>query len=245
MGELAGQAQGGFSERLVSRLDDVEFRRANDNEDREAICRLRYRAYLEEGIIPTSASERLTDRFDDAPNSFLFGLYVEGKLASSIRIGVASEDHGISPAVEYFPDILEPEMAAGHVIVDPNRLVTDGQMARRMPELVYLTVRLGYVAAWHFSADIVTATVRAEHRAFYRRVFGMRPECLPRLLPPVETPYCLVSFRDQPMANIMNRYPAFRSSDAERATLFGGREPDRGLAAISAGTPSRQPALPS
>ena len=209
-----------FSERLVDLLDDVEYRRADTPEDQEAIYRLRYRAYLKEGNIGPNTHERLHDVFDETPNSWNFGLYSHGRLASSIRISVASEDHGPSPATRFFPDILEPELEAGRVIVDPNRLVTDSALAREMPELAYLTVRLGYVAAWHFRADIVTATVRAEHQAFYKRVFGLKPDCLPRIVPPIEKPFCLMSFRDKSMASIMNRYPCFRSSDSERAALF-------------------------
>ena len=209
-----------FSQRLVDLLDQVECRRAETPEDKEAVYRLRYQAYVREGNIGPNASGVLHDHFDDAANSWSFGLYTRGRLASSIRISVASDEHGASPATRFFPDILEPEVDAGRVIVDPNRLVTDFAAARDMPELAYLTVRLGYVAAWHFSADIVTATVRAEHQAFYKRVFGLKPDCLPRRIPPIEKPFCLMSFRDESMAAIMNRYPCFRSTDAERAALF-------------------------
>ncbi len=37
----------------------------------------------------------------------------------------------------------------------------------RMTELPYVTVRLGYMGCAYFNANIGTATVRAEHRAFY------------------------------------------------------------------------------
>lgn len=224
MATAALQGRATFSERLVELLGQIDCRRADTGPEKELIYRLRYEAYLKEGMTKPSASGRLYDDYDEAPNSWLFGLYIGDKLASSIRINVASQERGPSPATRFFPDILEPEIEAGRVIVDPNRLVTDFASAREMPELAYLTVRLGYVAAWHFRADIVTATVRAEHQAFYKRVFGLKPDCLPRRIPPIEKPFCLMSFRDKSMAAIMNRYPSFRSSDTERAALFDPAE---------------------
>ncbi|UDL94366.1 hypothetical protein LGH83_17915 [Lichenihabitans sp. PAMC28606] len=209
-----------FADRLVHLLDYVDYRRADTPDQREAIYRLRYDAYLKEGMTKADARGMLVDRYDDAANAWTFGLYVDDQLSSSIRINVASERLGPSPATAFFPDLLGPDLAAGRVIVDPNRLVTEHTAARAMPELAYLTVRLGYVAAWHFDADVVTATVRAEHQAFYKRVFGLRSECLPRTIPPIEKPFCLMSFREASMVSIMNRYPCFRSTEQERSALF-------------------------
>ena len=211
-----------FSERLVQLRDTVEYRRADTPGSREDIFRLRYEAYLAEGNIGPDSRRSLSDDFDDADNAWIFGVYVEDRLAASIRICLASTRHGESPATRAFSDILEPDLEAGRIIVDPTRLVTDQAAARAMPELAYLTVRLGYVAEQHFQADLVTATVRAEHQAFYKRVFNLRPECLPRFVPPIQKPFCLMSSRGASASAIMARYPCFRSSDAERTALFDG-----------------------
>ena len=210
-----------FSERLLYTLKRIEYRRADSTDVQEDIFRLRYDAYVKEGMIAENKALRLRDEFDAADNSWVFGLYIDDRLASSIRINVASTMHGPSPATRFFPDLLDPEIGAGRVVVDPNRLVTDHAMARKMPELAYLTVRLGYVAERHFGADMVTATVRAEHQAFYRRVFNLRPECLPRVIPPIVKPFCLMSSRGASASAIMRRYPCFQSSEAERIDLFG------------------------
>ena len=136
---------------------------------------MRYRAYLREGAIEPRADQRLTDRFDDLPNSWVFGLYLDDELTSSIRISLATPDNDDTPAVEAFRDLLAPELAHGKIIVDPNRFVADPVRRTKYPELPYLTVRLAYVACAHFKADIGTATVRKEHQAFYRRVFLHKP----------------------------------------------------------------------
>jgi hypothetical protein len=205
----------GLSDRVSCRLAETEA-------DREEIYRLRYRAYVLEGAIAPRDEQRLTDKFDTLPNSWLFGLYVDGALASSIRISVASKEQPLTPAVETFGDLLEPEVAQGKVIVDPNRFVADPESRSKIPELPYLTVRLGYVACAHFDADIGTATVRAEHRAFYRRVFLLEPRCMPRPYPTLLKPLCLMAAdADAVREKIFQRYPYFRSTPAEREALFG------------------------
>ena len=77
----------------------------------------------------------------------------------------------MSRATELFGDVLHPRLDQGEVFIDPLRLAADPEKARRFPELPYLTVRLGYMACEHFNADTGLALVRAEHQAFYRRVF--------------------------------------------------------------------------
>lgn len=202
-------------------LSRIEYRLAETEAEKEAIYRLRYRAYLHEGAIEARDDQRLTDRFDDLPNSWTFGIFIDDALASSIRISVATGMDSQTPAVEAFRDLLEPELALGKVIVDPNRFVADPANRSRVPELPYLTVRLGYVACGYFNADIGTATVRAEHRAFYRRVFLQQSRCEPRPYPTLTKPLCLMAadylaVRDR----IFTRYPYFRSTPAERQALF-------------------------
>jgi hypothetical protein len=208
-------------EREAEILSRVEYRLMETAEDREEVYRLRYRAYLNECAVEPNPAERIEDKFDHMANSWVFGLYFEGILTSSIRVSVSMPGTPLTPAVEAFGDILEPEVAKGRIIVDPNRFVADPARTKRIPELPYLTVRLGYVACGHFHADIGTATVRKEHQAFYRRVFLQDVLCPPRPYPSLTKPLSLMaanypSVRDR----IFRRYPYFRSTAAEREQLF-------------------------
>lgn len=212
-------------------LDQVDYRLAETMADKEAIYRLRYRAYLDEGAISPNREEMVTDKFDDAPNTWIFGIHVGGSLASSIRISVATPDYPTTPSVEVFSDILGPEVARGKVIVDPTRFVADPDRTQRMPELPYVTVRLGYVACVHFNADIGLATVRAEHRAFYRRVFLQEPLCEPRLFPGLLKPVGLMAADYRVIRErVFGRFPFMRSSAFERRMLFD-RDGDSHVAA--------------
>lgn len=222
MGTAARQVVPSFTDRLIALMARVDCHRVVDAEEMDEVARLRYEAYLREDAIPPAEIRRLTDRYEDLPNAYTFAIRIEGRLASSIRIHVASQLYPVSPALEWFGDILMPEIAAGKIIIDPNRFVADAEAARTIPELPYVTVRLGFVAALHFDAHIVTGTVRGEHMAFYRRVFGLKPDCMPRINPPLEVPFGLMTIREfSTREQVMRRYPCFQSTAEERLRLFG------------------------
>jgi hypothetical protein len=221
-------AQQKNSNRLIDRslelLDQIDYRLAETEAEKEAIYRLRYDAYLNEGAIQPNPDRRVTDRFDDLPNSWIFGIHHEGVLTSSIRISVATPQRPETPSMDVFRDFLLPELAQGKVMVDPTRFVADRFRARRLPELPYLTLRLAYVACGFFNADLGLATVRAEHQAFYRKVFMHQPLSPPRSYPGLMKPICLMAVDYQSMRDqVFARYPYLRSSYFERRKLFERR----------------------
>jgi hypothetical protein len=202
-------------------LSQIEYRLMETDVEKDAIYRLRYTAYLNEGAIDPSPAQRTTDRYDDLPNSWIFGVYYGGMLASSIRISVAMPGHPDTPSMAVFPELLQPELERGKILVDPTRFVADPSRTKRFPELPYMTLRLAYLACHHFNADIGLASVRVEHQAFYRRVFLHQPWSQPRQYPGLTKPICLMavdypSMRDRVFA----RYPYLRSSYFERQKLF-------------------------
>ncbi|MFL6827306.1 MAG: N-acyl amino acid synthase FeeM domain-containing protein [Bradyrhizobium sp.] len=208
-------------QRSTDPLEHVDYRLAATREEKDEIYRLRYRAYLREGAILPSASERVTDRYDDAPNTWIFGIYLHGELYSSIRVSVLNSEWRGSPSSDMFADIVHPELDRGLTIIDPTRFVADPEKAKRFPELPYVTVRLGWIACGYFNADIGLANVRPEHRAFYRKVFLQEPLGEPRLHPGLIKPVGLVaahypSIREK----VFQRFPFMRSSAFERRMLF-------------------------
>lgn len=218
---LVQETRSGPLQSQIELLDQVEYRLAETEVEKEEIYNLRYRAYLNEGAIEPCAERRLADRFDELPNSWTFGIYLGGELTSSVRISVAAPHHSDTPAVDAFPDLLEPELARGKVIVDPNRFVADPVRRTKYPQLPYVTLRLAYVACEHFNADIGTATVRKEHQAFYRRVFLHETIAEPRLVPGLAKPFGLMA-ADFPALHerVFERYPIMRSTAFERRMLF-------------------------
>lgn len=210
-----------FSDRIKALLAKIDCRRAETDADREAIFRLRYQAYLREGAIPFSSSGRFSDHCDEAPNAYLFGLYIDEKLASSIRIHVTSKEHPGSLSLETFADILQPEIDVGKIIIDPTRFVADETLSRLHRGLPFATLRLSMVAAEHFHADLVLAPVRVEHQAFYRRAFGQQVICEPRPYPNLTKPLSLMAIQyPMAVAELWRRYPFIPSTIFERRMLF-------------------------
>jgi N-acyl-L-homoserine lactone synthetase len=211
-----------FSDRLSAFTQAVDIRRADTDEDREAIFRLRYEAYLSEGAIEPNTGQRFSDRFDETENVWLFGVHFEGALVSSIRIHVVTAQFPESPTVETFADILLPELKAGRVIVDPSRFVADRVASRARPEIPYVTARIAVVAMQYFSADIGVVAVRNEHRAFYRKVFQFTPVAPPRKYHGLTKPLGLMMARQEEVRDrVLGAYPFLRSTLAERRHLFG------------------------
>jgi hypothetical protein len=210
-----------LADRVHGLLERIDYWRAETADDREAIFRLRYHAYLREGAIPANAEGRFADPLDDSHNVWIFGVYVDGELASSIRLHVATPQHPELPALNVFSDLLTPEITAGKTIIDPTRFVADRAASRRFPELCYVTTRLAWLASEFFGTNLLLATVRSEHQAFYQRVFGHRLICDPRHYPSLVKPISLMAL-DFPLARerVVQRNPFFRSTFFERRMLF-------------------------
>jgi hypothetical protein len=204
-------------------FDRSDYRLIESPEERDAVYLMRYRAYLRGGLISPSASQRIMDRYDDSPNAWLFGIYIDGELCSSIRIHLLTSEWRTSFSTEFFGDVLHPRLDRGEVFVDPARFTADPEKAQLFPELPYLTVRLGYLACDHFNADAGLALVRPDHEPFYRRVLLSETITEPRPFTHFSDSKSIVlmasDFRTV-REKILARFPIMRSSAFERRMLF-------------------------
>jgi hypothetical protein len=202
-------------------FDRVDYRPIETREEKDQLYLMRYRAYRQGGLIPPSETERMRDPYDDSPNAWTFGIYVDGELCSSVRLHVLTAEHRMSYTTELFGDILHPRLDKGEVFIDPARFVADPEKAQRFPELPYLTLRLAYLACEYFNADTGLALVRAGHQSFYRRVFMHETIAEPRQFPNALVKVALMAsdfrgLREQ----VLGRFPILRSSAFERRMLF-------------------------
>lgn len=204
--------------------DRVDYRLMETPEEKDCIYLMRYKAYLHGGVTAPSESHRVSDHYDDAPNAWVFGIYVDGELCSSLRLNVVTSECRVSGTADLFGDVLHPRLDQGEVFIDPLRFAADPEKARRFPELPYLTVRLAYMACEHFNADTGLALVRAEHQAFYRRVFMHQVIAEPRSFPGFLPKVALLAsdFRAR-HEQVLARFPIMRSSALERRMLFQRR----------------------
>src|SRR5258708_22740988 len=95
-------------------LDQVDYRLAETPQEKEEIYNLRYRAYLREGAVAESPEQRVTDQYDDLPNSWTFGVCIQGELCSSVRISVlTSEWRGTLSAAAFWEGFSPPLLSPG------------------------------------------------------------------------------------------------------------------------------------
>lgn len=202
-------------------FDRVDYRLIETPEEKDRIYLMRYRAYLLSGLVLPSESQRISDCYDEAPNAWMFGIYVDGELYSSLRLNVLTSECRMSPTTEVFGDVLHPRLDRGEVFIDAARFVADPEKTTRLPELPYVTLRLAYLACEYFNADTGLALVRGAHQSFYRRVFLHETIAEPRSFPNVLTKVALMAsgFRTQ-REEVMARFPIMRSSAFERRMLF-------------------------
>ncbi len=103
-----------FADRVARILERVKHRPAISQADREAAYRLRYEAYLRQNLLDQRLDAMLYDEvYDKSPNSLTTMTYIDGELASTVRVHVVSEEAAVSPALDVFPDVLVPRLRGG------------------------------------------------------------------------------------------------------------------------------------
>lgn len=234
MSALAAEHPASLVDRVQELLQRVDYRRAESAEERAAIFKLRYEAYLREGAISPNAGGQFSDPVDDRENTWIFGVYIDGRLASSIRLSVTVPGRVDIPALDVFSDVLLGDILSGKRFIDPTRFVADRAASRQFPELPYVTLRLPWLALEYFKADYMLAAVRAEHQAFYKRLWGSQLVCAPRPYPNLQKPISLMTLDYRAACErVYRRHPFFRSSQFERRMLFerNRKAPQRSAAA--------------
>ncbi len=218
-----GSTTSRYSDRVLRFLERVEHRRAVTAAEKDAAYKLRYDAYVRQGLINPRASGRLHDEaYDEMTNSWITTTFIDGELASTVRINVASEPGDRLPSLVPYSDVIMPHLRAGRTVIDPTRLAAELEFSKRFPELPAIALRPVWLAAEHFDAGIVVATIVEKHEGFYRSALGYELWTEPREYPDFNLRVaCMgIDFRaskDQTKA----RYPFLNSTPAEREALFG------------------------
>ncbi|MFD1941214.1 N-acyl amino acid synthase FeeM domain-containing protein [Paradevosia shaoguanensis] len=222
-GSQPATAPSRFAGTLLDVLDKVEYARIQPEDVTDPVYRLRYEAYRRENFLPYNSEEIYTDPLDLSPNAYTFGVFIDGRLMSSIRIHHITPDCRISPSLGVYEDVLGPMLDKGMSFTDPTRFTADHEASLAYPALPYLTLRLGLMASEHFGVDYCLQSVRPEHAAFYKRIFLSQPMGPQRTYGQLNFPIVLVgSHVPETLPRIVRRFPFFLSTREERDALFGG-----------------------
>lgn len=234
---VRSQEASAFSRNVAQILERIEYRRCETGEDLEDIYRLRYHSYLGAGMIKPDASRRIQDEFDDAPNSYRFGVYYEGHLVSTLRLHHVTAEHPISPSMKVFKDVLMPRLRNGETFVDPSRFAADPEWSGALRVLPYVTLRLAMVACRYFNPSACLTAIKPEHATFYIRTLYAERVIDERDYPGLTVPVSLYQ-SPSPSApdRVAARFPFFESTPMEQRMLF---------APLHSGQPAQLTVLPT
>lgn len=221
-----------FALTLIDLLDRVQYRRVSVDEQFDPVYRLRYEAYRREEFIPANSQQITRDVYDEAPNCYCFGVYIDDKLVSSIRLHYTTSEQRTSPSLGIWPEVLGGILDRGDTYLDPSRFTADRDATLAFPALPYLTLRIGVMASKHFGASYCLSSVRPEHAPFYKRVFGSTQLAGEGHWGELTFPVCLyATYLPVTYSRIVERYPFFMSTPEERESLFGAQpRPIRAIA---------------
>jgi hypothetical protein len=225
--------QSNFSKKLLEVLDHVEYRRVETHEDMEEVARIRYRAYKLANILTLSGAKLIDDvDFDD--HAYIFGVYYDERLISTVRIHHVTPDHRVSTTREMYPNEIDKFLDAGMTLIDPVRFAADPDVIGEMPALPYLTLRIASMAADYFNADRVLQLVSPQHAPFYRRVF-YADTVVPsqKNVGKYNIELTLMATRTNDVrVGLYKRFPFFVSEPFERRMMFQ-RSPDMGVTPLT------------
>lgn len=212
---------GNFSQKLMSLLDKVEYRRVESSEDMEDVARIRYKAYKMADILTLNGST-LIDDIDFDSQAYIFGVYFEEKLISTVRIHHVTPDHRVSSTGSVYPDEINAFLDAGMSLIDPVRFAADPAILGEMPAIPYFTLRIAAMATDYFQADRVLQLVSPQHAAFYKRVFLAKTIVEPRRnCGKYNIELTLMATEaNEIRTGLYRRYPFFQSEAFERRLMF-------------------------
>ncbi|WP_438751806.1 N-acyl amino acid synthase FeeM domain-containing protein [Pararhizobium sp. O133] len=215
-----------FADRLLELLDHVEYRRVETGEDMEDVARVRFKAYKMADILPLSGN-MLIDDIDFDSHAYVFGIYFEERLISTVRVHHVTPDHRVSSSGSVFGAEIGSLLDSGMSLIDPVRLAADPEILKEMPAIPYLTLRVATMASEHFDVDRCLSLVKPQHAAFYKRVFDAETIVTPQKnCGSYKIDLTLLAARVREIRPwLYTRFPFFDSEAFERRMMFGGAGP--------------------
>lgn len=210
-----------FASTLLDILDEVEYRLVPPMAQFDPVYRLRYEAYRREDFIVPNSDRAVFDEHDEASNVYCFGVYIKGELVSSIRFHHVTPKQRTSPSQLVFPERLTRMLDEGISYIDPSRFTADHEATLAYPALPFLTLRVVAMASEYFDVKYCISSVRLEHAAFYRRVFGSVKMAENGYYPGINFPMDLYAAEVSEIRDrVARRFPFFMSTLKERQEFF-------------------------
>jgi len=222
-----------FASTLLDILETVTYRRVPFKDQFDPVYRLRYEAYRREDFIAPNSQSVVFDEHDEAPNVYCFGMYIKNQLVSSVRFHHVTPEQRTSPSAIVFPKTLKSMLDGGTSYVDPSRFTANYEASLAYPALPFLTLRIVAMASEYFDVKYCVSSVRVEHAAFYRRVFGSKRIPGEGFYPGLSFPMHLYAAEVAKIrGQVARRYPFMMSTAKEREEFFSDKNKIKGSAMI-------------
>ena len=158
--------------------------------DRRDIYELRYRAYIESGLIVRQDDPAFSDQFDDLPSSYSIGAYSKGVCIGSLRLAFgdsSSADATTMPCQTVFGDVDGLGARRSGKLVEFTRMVVAPEItnASFRATLYGTLVRTATILSKAGKADFALIAVDPKMMKFYSVMCGFKFIAGPRAYPGV------------------------------------------------------------
>jgi hypothetical protein len=227
-------------QRSLRMMDGVEYRRIRTSEELGDIIALRHKAYRARNVY-VDPHRPMTDEQDLDPAFYTFGVFLDERLVSTLRVHIVTSSNRECNSGHYFAATLNPLLDQGMTFMDPTRFAIDPERSAELQGLPFITLRLGFIAAKHFRTDYCLSMIKEQHEGFYRSVFRSTQLTPYARFDAVHSRYALFSSPKSMEEPICARFPIFRSTATERSMLFD--EPKTGQPRVLSVRPTARIAI--
>lgn len=204
-----------FTRLILDILEHTEYRLMNRSEDYESILRLRYKSFLSANLISPSPDRVL--KFPGDENSDIFGVFIDGVLASTIRVDHIVQPYQTESPFRQFDRVMPAELTNA---VGAFAFAADPHLSTQYRSIPWLTLRLWLVGAEYFNAKNLLVIARREQIAFYKRSFYSEKISVSADAQGIE--WILLSSPFEKIKNkLYSRFPFLTSTAIEQRLLFG------------------------
>jgi N-acyl-L-homoserine lactone synthetase len=138
-------------------------------EELEAICRLRYEAYLRKGYISPDPSGTKCDEWDELPTTIQFVALSEGKVVGAVRL-VLDSPKGL-PMERVFPNEVSVLRALGTKVAEASALVVQQTYRESHPGTWFNLCKAVWQEAEARGVDDLCIAVTRNHLNLYKRLW--------------------------------------------------------------------------
>ncbi len=157
---------------------------------------LRYRGYVDAGLIQPSPFAIYTDPYDEIPTTIVAGLFRRGACIATLRLSffTPGTDGPALPCEKVYSQVEAIKQNAGGTVVELSRLAIDPEIknTRYRARLYAAAIRAGVSACIAMDAKHLLVATQTKWRSFYEHVLDFKVTGPAQFYPPGDVPVLLL-----------------------------------------------------